>query len=417
MSLEDLIEAYYSCRKNKRNTAYAVEFELDYERNLVDLYREIASGSYQVGKYIAFIVKHPVIREIFAASFRDRIVHHLVINKLNCFFEKQFIFDSYGCRKNKGTLFGIKRIDKFIRSCSSNYTVKAYILKLDIKNFFVSINKDILYNKLESFTLDRYYNDDRSQLLELCRRIIFADPTANCLIKGSRHDWRELAPGKSLFAVDNAKQGLPIGNLTSQIFSNFYLDAFDHFIKHDLKIKYYGRYMDDMVIVHQDRKFLRNLINVAGVWLKNNLQLEIHPQKVYLEPATSGVKFLGVRILPRQIVLGRRIKRNFFAKTKNLNSIAVSEKFLTKETEQKIIASINSYLGIMKHYHSFYYRRYVVNKNLGGKFRKKFFVDDDYKKILRKKSRLIIGNLESDYGSLSYFAYLSRRLSFSFKSI
>lgn len=383
VSLEDLIEAYYLCRKNKRNTAYAVDFELNYEQNLINLYNEINSGSYRTDRYTAFIVKRPVVREIFAASFRDRIVHHLIINELNHLFERQFIFDSYGCRKNRGTLFGIKRVDRFIRSCSRNHTVPSYILKLDIKNFFVNIDKEILYKNLKNFILDKYLGDSQ-QLLKLCHLIIFTNPTANSLIKGSLRDWQELAPGKSLFMVDNKQQGLPIGNLTSQIFSNFYLDAFDHFVKHNLKVKYYGRYMDDMVIVHPSKKFLKSLINIIADWLKNNLKLEIHPQKTYLASASCGVKFLGVRILPRQIILDRRLKKNFFAKTKNWNNIAATEEFLEKATKRKIVSSINSYLGNMKHHNSFYYRRYVINKNLGVKFRKEFCIAGDYKKILEQ---------------------------------
>jgi RNA-directed DNA polymerase len=149
IELNQLFEAYYSCRHNKRNTANAIAFEIDYENKLIQLCNEINNGTYQIGRSIAFIVNKPVKREIFAADFRDRIVHHLIINKLNHLFEKEFIHDSYGCRINKGTHFGIKRVDTFIRKCSKNYTQDCYVLKLDIQGFFMHINKNILWQKLE----------------------------------------------------------------------------------------------------------------------------------------------------------------------------------------------------------------------------------------------------------------------------
>jgi len=149
--LVDLFEAYEGCRRHKRNTANAIAFELDYEQNLVELCEEINNGIYQPGKSIAFIVDRPVKREIFAADFRDRVVHHLIINKLNALFEKEFIGDSYSCRKGKGTHKGIKRLDGFIRQCSQNYSRDCWILKLDIKGFFMSIDRQRLYHRLELF--------------------------------------------------------------------------------------------------------------------------------------------------------------------------------------------------------------------------------------------------------------------------
>ncbi len=141
IEISEVFEAYFDCRKNKRNTANALAYEIDYENKLLQLHKEINDGTYKIGRSIAFIVNKPVKREIFAADFRDRVVHHLIINKLNHLFEKQFIYDSYSCRKGKGTLFGINRIDSFIRKCSKNYTRDCYILKLDIKGFFMHIDK------------------------------------------------------------------------------------------------------------------------------------------------------------------------------------------------------------------------------------------------------------------------------------
>jgi len=229
INLDDLFEAYADCRINKRNTMNALAFELDYEQNLVTLWEEINLRTYSPGRSIAFIVDKPVKREIFAADFTDRIVHHLVINKLNPLFEKIFIYDSYACRKNKGTHFGIQRIARFIRQCTRNYTQDAYVLKLDIQGFFMAINRRILWEKLRPFIEQKYQHQDQELILFLCHQILANNPTKNCFIKGSRHNWEDLPPNKSLFySAPNC--GLPIGNLTSQIFANFYLNAFDHFV-------------------------------------------------------------------------------------------------------------------------------------------------------------------------------------------
>lgn len=272
IELEEVFEAYFNCRSNKRNTANAIAFEVDYEHNLVQLCEEINNGTYEIGRSIAFIVDKPVKREIFAADFRDRVVHHLIIGKLNHLFEKQFINDSYSCRVSKGTHYGIGRINKFIRQCSGNYTKDCYMLKLDLQGFFMSINKNILFEKLEYFIRQKYHSADIELIIELCKKTIFNNPTQSCIIKGQRIDWDDLPVTKSLFH-SKSSCGLPIGNLTSQVFANFYLDSFDHYIKHDLKIRYYGRYVDDFVIVHENKKYLRELIPILSNFLLSTLHL------------------------------------------------------------------------------------------------------------------------------------------------
>ena len=182
--LNNLWTAYYDARRHKRNTINALQFELDLEHNIHRLYEEILYGSYQISPSICFIVKKPVKREIFAAHFRDRVVHHLVINKLMPLFENQFIHDSYSCRVGKGTLFGIRRLQKFIRSCSDNYRKEAFVLKLDIQGFFMNINKMQLLEKVESLINRKYAGDDKPMLLSLVRQIILNDPTQECIRKG-----------------------------------------------------------------------------------------------------------------------------------------------------------------------------------------------------------------------------------------
>jgi len=192
IELADLFEAYADCRTNKRNTMNALAFELDYEQELVTLWQEINAGTYAPGRSIAFIIDRPVKREIFAADFRDRVVHHLLINKLNPLFEKIFIYDSYACRKGRGTHFGIQRIDRFIRQCSHNYTKDCAVLKLDIQGFFMAIDKRILWAKLRDLIMHQYHHSDKDIVLALCHKVLSNNPTKNCFIKGIRDQVQKL---------------------------------------------------------------------------------------------------------------------------------------------------------------------------------------------------------------------------------
>ena len=223
--LVDLFEAYYQARKNKRNTHSCIQYEMNYESNLIALCDRLVNRTYQPKSSICFISFYPVKREVFAASFEDRIIHHLIFNYINHIFEDTFIHDSYSCRKNKGTSYGIKRINKFIRGASENYTKDAYILKLDIKGYFMSINKHILYNQILK-TLSKFWiklKVDFDFIAWIIKIIIFHNPTKDVIIKGKMTNWVGLPKDKSLFYAKK-DTGLPIGNLTSQLFGNIYLD-------------------------------------------------------------------------------------------------------------------------------------------------------------------------------------------------
>tara|TARA_Y100000385_G_scaffold276988_1_gene323384 strand:+ start:700 stop:1920 length:1221 start_codon:yes stop_codon:yes gene_type:complete len=386
IELDELFQAYFHCRKNKRNTANALAFEVDFENNLVQLDEEINNGTYKIGRSIAFIVSKPVKREIFAADFRDRVVHHLVIAKLNHLFEKQFIYDSYSCRIDKGTHFGIQRIDRFIRQCSANYTKDCYILKLDLQGFFMSINKNILFSKLEHFISEKYHQSDKELILKLCKQIIYNDPTKNCNIKGHKNDWHDLPQTKSLFHSEE-NCGLPIGNLTSQVFANFYMDSFDHFVKHDLKIKYYGRYVDDFVIVQEDKNYLKGLLPKLSQFLQSELHVTIHPRKIYLQHYSKGVKFLGTVILPNRIYIADRTKGSFYNAIEKQNLVARDNK-PTKEEQQAFQSSMNSYLGIMKHYNTYKLRKDIIFKNLSGWWLNNVYLSGGVSKFVLKTKRI-----------------------------
>jgi RNA-directed DNA polymerase len=359
---EELFEAYYLCRKNKRNTHNALAFEMDYEKNLVELCDEINKGNYRPRRSITFIVDKPVLREIFAAEFRDRVVHHLLIKKLNPLFEKEFINDSYACRTGKGTHFGISRVDSFIRKCSENYKKDCFILKLDVSGFFMHINRDILYERLSKFINDKYHDADKQIVLALCKIVIFNDPTKNCFIKGKKHDWENLPDNKSLFNSP-VNSGLPIGNLTSQIFANFYMNSFDHYIKSKLGTRYYGRYVDDFIIVHKEKDYLTSLIPVIKEYLNADLQLTLHPNKIYLEHYRKGVQFLGVVIKPGRTYIASRTAGNFKAAIEKQNNIArMGKPSITQQST--FLSTMNSYLGIMKHYNTYWVRKEMIYDNV-----------------------------------------------------
>lgn len=384
ISLEELFEAYFECRKNKRRTVNALAFEVDYESKLIELWQDINSGNYQLGRSIAFMVEKPVYREVFAADFRDRIVHHLIIRKLNHLFEQEFIEDSYSCREGKGTLFGVKRIECFIKQCSQNYAKDCYILKMDIQSFFMSIDKEKLFKMLRDFIVARYFEEDRNIIINLVHKIIFNRPEKNCLIKGKKSNWDYLPMSKSLFYAGKSK-GQPIGNLTSQVFANFYLDVFDKFVKDECGVKYYGRYVDDFVVVHEDKAFLLELKKKMEIFIYTRLGLKLHPRKFYLQHYAKGVKFVGAVIKPYRIYTGKRTKGNFYAKIAGFNEAYNEENTVRRKLAVDVVSSINSYLGFMIHYKSFCVRTRALQDMLQPVWQKYIGLSADMRKILLRK--------------------------------
>ena len=366
IELEELFQAYFECRKNKRNTANALAFEIDYENNLVQLCEEINSGTYKIGRSIAFIVDKPVKREIFAADFRDRVIHHFIYNYISPVFEKIFINDCYSCRVGKGTHYGIKRMNHFILSCSQNYTKDCYILKLDIKGYFMSINKNQLFKlvKEELLRQSLKIGFDLHLVLYLVKETIFNDPRENCIIKGKKTDWAGLPQTKSLFFA-KANCGLPIGNLTSQLFGNIYLNKFDHWVKHNLKIKHYGRYVDDFVLIHENKDYLQSCIQQISNYLKETIALKLHPDKIYFQHYSKGLKYIGAVIKPHRIYIANRTKSNLHIAVNKQNLLARSHKPDIEE-QQAFQSSMNSYLGIMKHYKTYKLRKEMIFENLSG---------------------------------------------------
>lgn len=342
--------SYIEARKHKRNTQNQLAFELNLEENLYNLAQQIHTKTYIPKPAIAFIVYKPVQREIFAADFADRVVHHLIYR---CIYQNHIdpflIHDSYSCRKDKGTLYGVKRANHFIRACTQNYTKEAYILKLDISGYFMNMNHSILYSKVVQFLNPKtnYLGIDYNTLLYLLQQTIFTNVATNCRIKGSKANWQGLPKDKSLFSKPQG-YGLPIGNLTSQIFGNIYLNQLDHFIKKELKLKYYGRYVDDMIFVHQNKEMLKKCIPEVQKEL-DTIGLTIHPKKIYLQPYTKGVLFLGHYIKPYRRYISNRTKANFYKAIQKVNTLLLQSFKIEWNTMKKIRALLNSYLGTLSH--------------------------------------------------------------------
>lgn len=381
--LEDVFSAYYDCRKHKRNKKGALLFEIDFETNLIQLWKDLQNGTYKISSSTVFIVDKPVKREIFAADFRDRIVHHLLLMYLNPYFEKHFIYDSYSCRAGKGTHFAIKRVNHFIQSCSENGKKKCWILKIDIQSFFMSISKNILYGKLINF-IDKYYKQSNIDFVKyLCSLILWNNPVESCIFHSPKHKWRDLAYGKSLFTAKEG-HGLPIGNFTSQVFANFYLSELDHFIKHTLGIKYYGRYVDDCVIVSESKQKLRKYIPKINSFLRDKLELNLQPKKIYIQNNYSGVRFLGCFIKHQHIISNRRTIKNFCDKLKMFNFI-VDEHKPTKQERDSFISSVNSYLGFLIHYKTYRIRSNILNEQINPLWYKQISISGKSEKIERLK--------------------------------
>lgn len=344
ISLEDFFEAYYQCRKRKRRTINALEFEVDYEANLVRLWKEVNSRKYEIGKSICFIVTKPKIREIFAADFRDRIVHHVVMMRLEPLFEEVFIEDNYNCRKNKGTLYGVKRLFEKIKECSNNYTEDCYIGKFDMQGFFMSIHKPTLWKMLKEFINDKYNGKDKDILLWLLEKIIMNYPQYGCIRKSHIKMWDRLSKNKSLFTCGD-DYGLPIGNLTSQCFANFYLHSFDIMLEN--KFKHYGRYVDDFYVICKKKRIISSYIPTIKCYLWDNLRVRLHPNKIYIQHYKKGVKFTGSVVKYNRMYINNSTVSNAYMTINRFNDE------ISAENIEHFVQSLNSYWGFMKHYSSY----------------------------------------------------------------
>lgn len=345
--LQMLFKAYFDARKHKRSKYSQLEFEINLEQNIFDLYEEIINKTYKPGTSICFVVEKPVRREIFAAYFRDRVVHHFIFNILNPLVEKILLHDVYSCRKGKGTLFGIQRASSKIQSCTDNFKEKGFVLKLDISGYFMNMNKNHLFHKaVDVINKNELFLPIQSNLLKyLVAQNIFHDPTTDCKFQSHKSKWEKLPKNKSLF-YSPKDCGLPIGNLTSQLYGNLYLNDFDHNIKRELNIKHYGRYVDDFYLIHSSKEILLESIEKIKLRLQDIEQLQLHPKKICLHPIDKGYSFLGVYILPYRRYVGKRIKAGLYNTLNNLLETNQEEEHITKN----LLERMQSYQSMLVHH-------------------------------------------------------------------
>ncbi|MDZ7319997.1 MAG: reverse transcriptase/maturase family protein [candidate division KSB1 bacterium] len=348
--------AYLACRRTKRNKPGALAFERNYEENLMALVEELRERRYQPSTSICFYTERPKPREIFAAAFRDSIVHHLVYESLLPVWEPVFIHHSYACRPNKGTHAAAKALQKFLRQVTANGTRPAHFLKMDMENFFMTIDRRKLFEMLAA----RCHDPD---LLWLLHVIVFHDPTKDYELQDRDNLRHALPPHKSLF---HAKPfcGLPIGNLTSQLFANVYLNELDQFIKHVLKCRFYMRYVDDIVLLDALLEKLRAWQPLISNFVAERLAIAINERATRLAPVAGGVDFAGFIVRHDYMLVRRRVIGNLKARLRRARRqlVCYSSQYTAfrfhQETLAQILATVNSYLGHFKHAQS----RRIVKK-------------------------------------------------------
>ena len=339
VTTEGMLEAYYDCRRSKRRTASAIVYEMNYESNLIALRDRINTRTYQPGKSICFVVTCPRYREVFAASFEDRVVHHYIALRLEPLFELVFSPRTFNCRKGKGQLYGVKMLEADIKEASNNYTTDCYIMKLDLQGFFMSIDKSMLARMIDKFIVKYYKGNDIDDLRYLCQVVVLHCPEKNCERHSPREMWGHLPANKSLFTNGEGK-GVAIGNLFAQLFANFLLNELDWYIE-ELGIKYHGRYVDDFYCIHKDKQVLLSAVPKIRAKLAE-LGLSLNPKKFYFQHYTKGVEFTGAVVKPYRTYCCNRVLTNFIAAVRKLNR----SKNIDDVTHA--VCSINSYLGLLR---------------------------------------------------------------------
>lgn len=357
--LRELWRAYDGARKGKRNTVDEHRFELNDMENIISLRDSILRRRYYPSRGVTFVVHDPVTREIVAAPFRDRVIHHFLYNICAEWWDRRFCVDSYSCRKEKGVLFGQQRLARHVAQATNNYREPAFSIALDIQGYFLSLSHDKLYERI-CWGLDRQFKRgidpntlppdyffknnitcrpyDREQLYQtvkfLWHQVIYDNPMRDIIIRGSREEWATLPANKSLFHC-RPGHGIVIGNLTSQLISNIFLDQLDRFITLDLGYKHYGRYVDDFFIIvpmRQKSQLMRD-VGVIEKYLRDQLDLRLHPYKRKTQPVNKGVPFIGAVVYPGFIVPGRRARRKAHQAAYNLatNGTGLVDGFVSRE--------------------------------------------------------------------------------------
>lgn len=316
ISLENLLISWQEFLRGKRKRKDVAKFSIKFMDNILKLHAELVSKEYRHGSYYAFKVNDPKPRDIHKAKVKDRIVHHAIYRVLSPYFDTKFVYDSYSCRIDKGTHRAINRFRNLAWKVSKNDSKTVWILKCDIRKFFANIDHQVLKNILKKYLGD-------NNITWLLGNVI-----------------------DSFHTGENLGIGLPLGNVTSQIFINIYMNELDQFIKRELKVRYFVRYADDFVILHRDKRYLVKLIPKISEYLEKELKLSLHRDKVFVKTLSSGIDFLGWVHFPKYRILRTSTKRRMFRK---LNK---------NQAEQ----SLDSYLGLLNHGNTYKLTNNILHK-------------------------------------------------------
>ncbi|MBI5003843.1 group II intron reverse transcriptase domain-containing protein [Candidatus Kaiserbacteria bacterium] len=320
ISVENLLAAWQEFVRGKRQKRDVQDFQHRLMDNILALHRDLKNKTYRHGAYEAFKINDPKPRDIHKATVRDRLLHHALYRQLYPFFDRTFIADSYSCRKGKGTHKAMDRFRSFAYQASKNHTRTVWVLKCDIRKFFASIDQAILLNIVEKYIPDKDIN-------WLISEIVVSFQTHTTMPIG-----RSVCMGRK--GLPDQQAGLPLGNLTSQLLVNIYMNEFDQFVKHKLKVKHYVRYADDFVVLSHDRAELDRLLSKIESFLQDKLKLQLHPDKVSISTFASGVDFLGWVHFPDHRVLRTSTKRRMMRGIVGL---------------EKDDMRVRSYLGLLLH--------------------------------------------------------------------
>ena len=315
ISVENLLEAWKEFKRGKTKKEGVQRFQLRLMEHILSLHADLRNRTYRHGPYKHFRIADPKPRDIHKASVRDRLLHHAICRKLYPFFDCTFIADSFSCLIGKGTHRAMNRFRAFAYKVSKNHTGTCFVLKCDIRKFFANIDHDTLFSILSAYIA----NEDILGLLEN--------------IVGSFGSFSNSHECENDNKSGKAGVGLPLGNLTSQLLVNVYMNEFDQFVKHTLKVEYYIRYADDFVILSRDKIFLEQLTTEIAQFLGGRLKLALHPDKVFIKTFASGVDFLGFVHFSDHRVLRASTKRRMFRR-------------LADNSKEEAVAS---YLGLLSH--------------------------------------------------------------------
>jgi len=374
-----IVAAFEDCCRQKMSATDCQRFFCQYQQELVRLWQDLRTGCYAPGTSKCFVVKWPVFREVFAADFADRIIHHWWALRVNPLYEERFQAQgnvSKNCRKGEGTLSAVKAAQAMV-----NEHPDWWVGKFDFEGFFMSMDQELLLEMTDLFIRDHYQGDDLECLLYINRIVITHSPQNNCIRRSPIELWDKIPPRKTLFGQPPGK-GCAIGNLPSQLNANFLGSVFDHWITKVKKVDCYVRFVDDFIILMPTRDEIVQLVPQLRDFLTEQLLIKLHPKKIYIQPVKHGFLFVGAYIHVGRSYISNRTRGKMVDCIRKYNRLA--EEGLAEQYAEKFVASLNSYLGMMVHHNSYKIRKKVMPM-LHKEWWKYIMFEGHFTKVILKK--------------------------------